>query len=180
MPEDLRTQGETWNTPRLIASFLIALLLAEAIWSFLVSLTTNLFLPLLAGFMGGGPSSPLYLGKSAINIPALFSSFLELCLAGIVAVIVNSWSHRGRKAAVRVVPSAARSPQPKPAPQPAPARPVEPPTLTPAQKSVAATPQPAAAQQAPPPKEPTKPSKEKPKEVYYNIVGEPITPEDDK
>jgi hypothetical protein len=49
--------------------------------------------------MGGDPQSPLYLGKGDFNVPAIFSSILELCLAGIVAVLLNQWS---RSAQVRV------------------------------------------------------------------------------
>jgi len=78
-----------------------AVVLAEAIWGLLVSLTNNLFLPLMAKVIGGDPQSPLYLGKGDLNVPALFSSFLVLCLAGIVFVLLNHWSRR-RPAPVRV------------------------------------------------------------------------------
>ena len=44
----------------------------------------RLILPLLAKIMGGDMQSPLYLGKGEVNVPALFTSVLELCFAGIV------------------------------------------------------------------------------------------------
>jgi hypothetical protein len=69
----------------------IAVLVAEGIWGIIVSVSNNLILPLLARTMGGDVQSPLYLGKGDFNVPALFTSVLESCLAGIVAVILNSW-----------------------------------------------------------------------------------------
>src|SRR5207244_6935324 len=74
---------------RWVGLLVAAVVLAEAIWGLLVSLTTNLFLPLMAKVLGEDPQSPLYLGKGDLNVPALFSSFLGLCLAGIVCVLLN-------------------------------------------------------------------------------------------
>jgi hypothetical protein len=82
-----------------IAKVILAVILAEAIWGLIVSLTNSLILPALARVMGGDPQSPLYLGKGDFNVPAIFSSILELCLAGIAAVVLNQWS---RSAPVRV------------------------------------------------------------------------------
>src|SRR5215475_4988942 len=82
-----------------IAKVIVAVIVAEAIWSFVVSLTNGLILPALARVMSGDPQSPLYLGKGDFNVPAIFSSILELCLAGIVAVLLNQWS---RSTPVRV------------------------------------------------------------------------------
>src|SRR5436309_14337933 len=86
---------------RWVGLLVAAVVLAEAIWELLVSLTNNLFLPLMAKIIGGDPQSPLYLGKGDLNVPALFSSVLGLCLAGIVFVLLNHWSRR-RPAPVRV------------------------------------------------------------------------------
>ena len=86
---------------RWVGLLVAAVVLAEAIWGLLVSLTNNLFLPLMAKVIGGDPQSPLYLGKGDLNVPALFSSVLGLCLAGIVFVLLNHWSRR-RPAPVRV------------------------------------------------------------------------------
>jgi hypothetical protein len=163
-----------------IGRILIGVILGEAVWGFLVSITNNLALPAMARVLGGDPQSPLYLGKGDFNVPGLFTAVLELCFAGIVAVILNSWSQKGRRVrtvkTVRIastaVPSIAppvRAPEPPstPAPQPA----------TPANTTVTA------AQPTPPPMPPqsvAKPAKPKPpKEVYYNIVGEPIERDDE-
>jgi len=193
---------------RWVPRVLIAVLLAEGIWGLIVSLTHNLIVPFLAQQMGGDPQSPLYLGKGVYDFPALFVSILELCFAGIVAVALNVWVNRGPKALrVKVVkvrrvavpaptsgplsitqappPAAARAvpptpaapPVPAPAPvasQPAPA-PVVPPTPQPA--PVAVAPPPAQPKPATAPAKPAKP--QKPREVYYNIVGEPINPTED-
>ena len=62
--------------------------------------------------MGGDAQSPLYLGKGDFNIQALFTSFLELCFAGIMAVLLNSWSlkpGRARPKPVRLIPGEARA-----------------------------------------------------------------------
>jgi hypothetical protein len=186
-----------------IGRVVIAVILAEGIWGFIVSITNYLVLPLLARTMGGDVQSPLYLGKGDFNVPALFGSILELCFAGIAAVILNSRIQRkprlARAKSVRVSPIPARpaAPMPSPpavapvqaalsvppvaAPVPAAVPPPAPPEPPPGQfwSSPEASPPPQVAA-PPPPKAPTKPQKPKPpKEVYYNIVGEPINPTED-
>jgi hypothetical protein len=196
MDEIPRTSSPEWSaadTSRWIGRVVIAVILAEAIWGFIASLTSNLVLPLLARTMGGDIQSPLYLGKGDINVPALFVSVLELCFAGIVAAILNSVLQRKPKMirvkSVRVSPVPA---QPTALP-PSPARAVaavqvvapvpqsSPPVVT---YSAPETPPPPAAPVAPAtppsPKPAPKPTKPKPpKEIYYNIVGEPINPTED-
>jgi len=210
MDEIPKTSPPDWSavdTGRWIGRVVIAVILAEGIWGFIVSITNNLLLPLLARTMGGDVQSPLYLGKGDFNVPALFTSTLELCFAGIVSVILNSWVQRKptlmrskvarvspvpaqaaatppRRPAVVPVPAAAVSvPTPATAPVPAPAAPsisAQPPSApSPGQfwsPPEAARPKPAAA--PPPPAKPTKPNA--PKEVYYNIVGEPINPTEEE
>src|SRR5690349_8578533 len=56
-----------------ITKVIVAVILGEAIWAFVVSLTNSLILPGLARAMGGNPQSPLYLGKGDFNVPAIFS-----------------------------------------------------------------------------------------------------------
>jgi len=154
------TAPEQQFSGRWIARIVLAVILAEAIWGLIVSLTNNLVLPALASVMGGDAQSPLYLGKGDFNVPAIFSSLLELCFAGMVAVVLNQWSQRKPKpvrakstriAPVREQPAAPLSPPPTQAAKPASAPPSTPPA-------------------APAP----------PKEVYYNIVGEPINPTEDE
>ena len=171
-----------------------AVILAAGVWGMLVSLTRSLLLPLLARVMGGDPQSPLYLGKGDLNIPDLFGSILQFCLAGIVFLLVKSWAAKGdRVKTLRPVkisrqaasPALSIAPQPVTATaQAATASAV--PAATPPSQVAKATPPPGAARptisaQAPAkPTEPEKPPKpEKPKEVYYNIVGEPINPTED-
>jgi hypothetical protein len=205
MDEIPRTSSLEWSaadTGRWIGRVVIAVILAEAIWGFIASVTSNLVLPVLARTMGGDAQSPLYLGKGDINVPALFASVLELCFAGIAAAILNSVVQRKTKVirvkSVRVSPIPAQQAAPPPSPPPAvvpvqvAASPLpaitpivtysapEPPAALPSQSwSPDASPQPKAAA-PPPPKAPAKPQKPKPpKEVYYNIVGEPINPTED-
>jgi len=210
VPRTLSPEPSAADTSKWIGRVVIAVILAEGIWGFIVSLTNNLVLPVLARTMGADVQSPLYLGKGDFNVPALFTAVLELCFAGIAAVILNSVLQRKpsvtRTRAVRVSPIPVQSIAPtQPTTPPPPPRP-SPPAVVPVQASVSvpvaalapvpapATPAaaPAPAQVWSPPEAPqpkvaapptppkAKPSKPKPpKEVYYNIVGEPINPTED-
>jgi len=115
---------------RWIGRLLIAVIFGEGIWGLIVSLTHNLILPLLAKTMGGDVQSPLYLGKGDVNVPALFTSVLELCFAGIVAVGLNAWVQRksSRSKPVRVI---ARPVQPAASTPPLAVTPVKPPAVAP-------------------------------------------------
>jgi len=205
-----------------IGRVVIAVILAEAIWGFIVSVTNGLVLPLLARTMGGDVQSPLYLGKGDINGPALFTAVLELCFAGIAAVVLNSFLQRKSRVPrklVRVTSTPAQPSIPVQSPAPPPSVPVAapvqaavsvPPPVTPAVSAPAPvmipaappqvtasspttarapdsgqswsppTPSPQPKTAAPPPLVKPKPAKPKPpKEIYYNIVGEPINPTED-
>lgn len=178
------------DSKKWIVRIVLALVLGQAIWGLLVALTAHLLVPLTARVMGGDPASPLYLGKGDVDVPALFIAILEFCLAGIVAAVLNSWVQRPGRVVVRKVAtvpgslslqSAVAAPAKSvpaahpPVAAPKPAQPVQPapvqgtPIAPPAATPVAAKPAPAAA--------PTKPAK--PKEVFYNIVGDPITMDDE-
>jgi hypothetical protein len=208
------SESSTLDAGAWIGRVVIAVLLAEAIWGFIVSVTNGLVLPLLARTMGADAQSPLYLGKGDLNVPALFTAVLELCFAGIVAVVLNSFLQRKPKFVrrpVRVssvaspIPTQLAAP-PQPAAPVAPVQaavsarpPASPPVIAPVpsvDKTVASIapertperfwspPEPAPTPEttAPPPlpKAPAKPAKPKPpKEIYYNIVGEPINPTED-
>ena len=196
------------DSKKWILRIALALILGQAIWGLVVALTSHLLMPLIARVMGGDPNSPLYLGKGDIDVPALFIAIVEFCLAGIVAVIMNSWVQKPARVAVRKAASAGSLslnqaasvapakvvPPAKPASAPVPqasipTAPVATAVIPPApvQTAVAPSAQPAAptsqavaaapaAKPAPPPK-PEKPKR--PKEVYYNIVGDPITMDDE-
>jgi hypothetical protein len=194
IPRTSSTEPSPADTGKWIGCVLIAVILGEGLWGLIVSLTNNLLLPLLARVMVADAKSPLYLGKGDINVPALFTSVLELCFAAMVAVILNSWVQRR----TRPTRSQAVSVRPIPA-QPA-ALPPSPPTAVPVQAAASVPPPAKATASAPssgqfwsapelssqakatapasPPAKPSaKPEKPKPaKEIYYNIVGEPINP----
>jgi len=160
-----------------IGRILMAVVLGEAIWSLLVSITNNLALPAMARVVGGDAQSPLYLGKGDFNVPALFASVLEVCFAGIVAAFLGAWSQKsGRTQArsVRLAPVAAPLSAAVVRP-PAESRPT--PVMT--EPAIEATLPVTNAAPAPPSErrtaQPVKPGKPKPpKQVYYNIVGEPV------
>jgi hypothetical protein len=161
-----------------ISRIMIAVVLGEAIWGFLVSITNNLVRPAMARVMGGDPQFPLYLGKGEFNVQALFISVLELCFAGIMAVLLNSWSQKTRRVrpkAVRLTPVEA---PPAPVVAPPAVSPATPADTTIQAKSLVTT--------VPSAPQPTTPSPQiaksrkptPPKVVYYNIVGEPVDPDD--
>ena len=196
-PESPAAESRRW-----IGRFLIAVVLGEAIWGFLVSITTNLAQPAMSRVLGADPQSPLYLGRGDINVPALFTSVLELCFAGIVAVFLNAWtqkSARTRTVVLRQGPVALPRPAAAPAPSPAPVSvyapvPTPAPVASPPVVATADSAAPAAAAAIPTtPPEPVQPAQQekrspqsvapttpkKPKKVYYNIVGEAIESDDE-
>jgi hypothetical protein len=207
IPKTSSPESSALDAGKWIGRVVIAVILAEGIWGLIVSITNNLLLPLLARIMGGDVQSPLYLGKGDFNVPALFTAVLELCFAGIAAVVLNSWVQRPPRAprskAVRVSPIPARpvalpsSPlsvvpvqaappmsPPSAAAASVPAVPTTPQTPSATQPSPGqfwSAPKPAPPKAAAVPPPPAKPAKPKPpKEVYYNIVGEPINPTEDE
>lgn len=175
-PESSSADSRQW-----MGRILIGVILGEAIWGFLVSITTNLALPAMARVMGGDPQSPLYLGKGDFNVAGLFTSLLELCFAGIVAVLLNSWTRQSVRVRTR---AASLVPVAPPVQAPAVARPPEAPTVPAADAAVQAQDSAPAVHSAPQPAQPSAPMAKQakpkhPKEVYYNIVGEPVEPDDE-
>ena len=177
---------------------MVAVLVGEGVWGLIVSLTNNLILPFVARTMGADPQSSLYLGKGDFNFPALFTAILELCFAGIVAVALYSWTQQKtrlvrRKSTLAITPTATMPTIVVPTAEPVAAVPAPPAKVqaapTPIASPVPASPgqfwsppQPAATGKATPPPPPAKPVPAKPKapkQIYYNIVGEPMDPEDD-
>jgi hypothetical protein len=170
-----------------IGQLVAAVILAEGIWGLLVSLTNNLLVPLLAREMGTDPQSPLYLGKGEFNFPEIFRSVLTLCLAGIVFVLVQEWSRKRRPPVrlktVRVTNKASPDllqvnagqsfPMASSGAVSAPAQTQSNELSTPETPQVPPQQKPASRSSATPGKQ-AKPKV--PKEVYYNIVGEPINP----
>jgi hypothetical protein len=168
--------GVGWEAKLTVRRFIVAVILGEAIWSLLVSITNNLAVPALARVMGGDVQSPLYLGRPDYNIPALLISFLQACLAGIAAVLVNSWPQsRGAHAkVVRVAPATVDRP---PVLAPSIVTPSAPETAIPVEATASNPPAPPKPAQSV--VQPTPTAKPKhPKKVYYNIVGDPV--EDDE
>jgi hypothetical protein len=179
MDEVLKVSGSELSpadSRKWISRIVIAVVLGEAMWGFLVSITNYLVLPAMATLIGGDPQSFFFRGRGDFNVPALFASGLELCLAGIMAFLLNSWSEKSgrvRSEPVRLTPVAA----PRLAPVVAPAaNPLATPAVAAAVQANASV---TSMQPAPRPAQPSpqvaKPARPKPpKEVHYNIVGEPV------
>jgi len=172
---------------RWLALIVAAVILAEGIWGMLVSITRSLLVPLVARITGGDSQSALYLGKGDINIPDLFGSILQVCLAGIVFLLIKSWaSSRPRAKAPRTVKigkpvsaSLSVTPQTVAAAAQATAASAVPPSQPSSQPEVRTSPH-AAAPSVPPQPMAKADEPQKAKEVYYNIVGEPISPAEDE
>jgi len=200
-PKTFSPESSAADAGKWIGRVLIAVILGEGIWGLMVSVTNNLVLPLLARTMGGDVQSPLYLGKGDFNIPGLFTSVLELCFAGIVGVILNSWLRRkprlSRSKSMRVSPIPVQPATPLLSPPSVvpvqAAASVPPPARAPAPAAASSTapsassgqfwspPEPSRSQAAAPPPPTAKPAKPKPpKEIHYNIVGEPISPTEEE
>jgi large-conductance mechanosensitive channel len=196
----------TWAPRKWIGLIISALVLGEAIWLLIASLTRDVILPLMAMLMGGDNSSPLYLGKQELNLPDLFTAILQLCVAGLFAIVLNAWIQKkprpiktkslrlnpaiaqnapaqARAAAAQT--SAATGSQPRPTRASPPDAPVIPKVAgapavpkSPPAPAAHTQPQTPAPNAAPPP--PPKSAPKQPKEVYYNIVGERTTPLDEE
>ena len=162
------------DSSKWIYRIVIAVVLGEAIWSFLASLTNDLVLPAIARIVGGI--------QFDFKVSNFFASIIELCLAGIVAVVLNSWS---RKILMADLKPANRASLVAPAPVPASAAmAVAVPPTTPTSSAVATAAAATCVEDANsrattpplPPAKPAQPTREK--QVYYNIVGEPVDTDD--
>jgi hypothetical protein len=197
--DEIQTSAPTLtvNPPKWVGQLVAAIVLAEGIWGFLASVTINFLVPLLARAVNGDPGSPTYLGKGEINVPALFNSFLALCLAGIVFVLLYGWSRRKSlpvRAKMIRVPQNVSQPTAGTLSIITPSKAVAVPTQamvnTPTASQISQTagsssssaPRPQQSKPTPPPvADPAKAARpQPPKELYYNLVGEPINPTQDK
>jgi large-conductance mechanosensitive channel len=231
---------EGTDTRNWIGRLIVAVILGEAIWNLIVSVMSNLVVPWLGDVMGQSSGLPTSFTQRPYNYPDLFVAIVELCIAGIVAAILNHFFQRptARKVkAAKIAPPAPLEPglsvrQPVERTQPVTSQTeMIQPVMTRATPSVAprvegkavpvVTPVPAVAAPAPPVPgdatatiskpvsaaspappvadsaakaspavtmpEPVKlespklesPKPKKPKAVYYNIVGEPVSSDED-
>ena len=166
------------DSSKWIYRIVIAVVLGEAIWSFLASFTNDLVLPAIARIVGGI--------QFDFKVSNFFASIIELCLAGIVAIVLNSWS---RKILMADLKPANRASVVAPVPVPAsaamavvvpPNAPTSSAMATAAESAATAnalkTPIPAPPPSPLPPAKPAQPTRKK--QVYYNIVGEPVDTDD--
>jgi len=158
-----------------IVRIVIAVVLGEAIWGFLVSITNYIVLPTIIKVIGGDAQASLRARSGDFNVPGLFTSVLELCLAAIVAALLYSWSQKSgsvQSTRVHLAPVAAPLPTHVVAP-------AANPPATAAGDTANQADAPVSVQSAPQPtqlsRQVAKPAKRKsPKVVHYNIVGEPV------
>jgi hypothetical protein len=187
-----------------IGRIIMAVILGEAIWGLIVSVMNNLVVPWLGDVMGQSSGLPTSFTQQPYDYPDLFVSIVELCIAGLVAAILNYFFQRPGTVRVkpvkvsvpiaplelaRVVPPAAPVAAPTQAtftqatsPVVPPAQVAKPDSITPPAAVPVAPSAPVAnavvAKPTPPAPKAEPPKPQKPKEVYYNIVGDPV-PSDD-
>jgi hypothetical protein len=183
------------SSGRWVGRVVVGVLVGEGVWGLIVSLTRDLIMPFLARQTGEVSQS-----SQNVNVPGIFTAVIGLCLAGLAAVILNFWVNRpvrgtpvkaarvgtivagASSASLSIAPpapatsvarvTATAAPAPAPAVQqaPTPAPVAGPKLMAPPPAPVAAQPAPV----APPAAKPVKPKP--PREIQYNIVGEPISP----
>src|SRR5207248_11173569 len=85
-----------------IGRIMMAVILGEAIWNLIVSVINNLVVPWLGDMMGPSSGFPPSFTQRPYDYPDSFISVLELCIAGIVAVILHYLFPRHR--VIRVQP----------------------------------------------------------------------------
>jgi hypothetical protein len=167
------------DSSKWIYRIVIAVILGEAIWSFLVSCTNDLVLPAIARIVGGI--------QFEFKVSNFLASIIELCLAGIVAMVLNSRSRKVRMAELKPAKRSSVVTIPPPVPASAAAAIIVPPTAptSSAMATAAAAAPTATALKTPiaaPPRSPQPPAKpaqpKREKQVYYNIVGEPVDTDD--
>jgi large-conductance mechanosensitive channel len=176
---------------------LMAVIMGLAIWNLIAAVMDYVVVPWIGDMMGQSSGLPTSFTQRPYDYPDLLVSVLEFCIAGIVAISINWYFQRpGRPVRVKVVKTSSVARQTTVVPgAPVPPQPVVAAVITPPTPSVVASPAPAPAPvaqvaapapapaaakpvPAPPPKpQPAKP--QAPKEVYYNIVGEPLPPDED-
>ena len=90
---------------RLIGRIIIAVILGEAIWALIVSVMNNLVVPWLGDVMGQSSGLPTSFVQRPYNYPELFVSIVEVCIAGLVAAILNYFVQRPQVQRVKSVKS---------------------------------------------------------------------------
>jgi hypothetical protein len=81
----------------------MAVILGEAIWGLIVSVMNNVVVPWLGDLFGQSSGLPTSFTQRPYNYPELFVSVLELCIAGLVAAIINYFFQRPRAGRMKPV-----------------------------------------------------------------------------
>ena len=79
---------------RWIVRIIIAVILGEAVWTLIVSIMNNVIVPWLGDLMGPSAGLPTSFVQRPYNYPELFVSIFEVCIAGLVAAILNYFVQR--------------------------------------------------------------------------------------
>jgi hypothetical protein len=90
------------ETRRWIGRLLVAVLVGEGIWNVIVSLMNNVVVPWLGDVMGQSSGLPTSFTQRPYDYPDLFVAIIELCLAGLVAIAINSFFQKPRRGRTKV------------------------------------------------------------------------------
>src|SRR5579862_2576221 len=111
--------SETAGAGRWMGRVVIAVILGEAVWSLIVSVMNNLVVPWVGDMMGQSSGLPTSFRQRPYNYPDLFVSIFELCIAGLVAAVLNYFFQRPGTQRARQVRSSSAVDAPQIATRPA-------------------------------------------------------------
>ena len=86
--------SDSTDARRWIGRIIMAVILGEAIWSVIVSVMNNVVVPWLGDLFGQSSGLPTSFTQRPYNYPDLFVSFIEFCIAGLVAASINYFFQR--------------------------------------------------------------------------------------
>ena len=91
------------DTRKWIGRVIIGVIVGEAIWGLVVSVTNNVVVPWLGDVIGQPSRLPVSFTERPYDYPAVLVSVGEFCIAGIVAIIMNHFLHRQRSEKVKQI-----------------------------------------------------------------------------
>jgi hypothetical protein len=103
---------------RWIGRIIIAVILGEAVWTLIVSLMNNVIVPWLGDLMGPSAGLPTSFVQRPYNYPELFVSIFEVCIAGLVAAILNYFVQRPQVQRTKSIKSSVVASPPQTFPEP--------------------------------------------------------------
>ncbi len=90
------------ETRRWMGRLLVAVIVGEGIWNFIVALMNYVVVPWLGDVLGQSSGLPTSFTQRPYDYPDLFVAVIELCLAGLVAVGINAFFQGPQQVKIRL------------------------------------------------------------------------------